>query len=111
METCIAQIGINNKLSFWLEFNFKMIVWPTKSEVNRTHFTMHQARPSPAKGGERSRPGKVLVFFVHFFTYKVRKIQPIAAGYYNWLLHYELNIEGQENGSHFLMKHTIGYYW
>ena len=33
----------------------------------------------------------------------------LKTGYYR-LLHYNLDIQGLENGSHFLMKQTTGYY-
>ena len=37
--------------------------------------TLPGRRPGTAKGGERARPGRVLVFFVHFSPSKVRRIK------------------------------------
>ena len=39
--------------------------------------TLPGRRPGTAEGGERARPGRVLVFFVHFSpcTYKVQQIK------------------------------------
>ena len=63
---------------------------------NLVHFksllcTLPGQRPDTAEGGERARPGRVLVFFGHFFpcTYKVRIIKRhwlVTTGYYKWLL-------------------------
>ena len=77
-----------------------------------SHVMCHVSHIYYTPSGERSRPGWVLAFLFTFArTYRVRKIQPIAAGYYNLLLHYELYTQGQENGSNFSLKHAISYYW
>ena len=56
-----------------------------------SHVMCHVSHIYYTPSGEWSRPGWVLAFLFTFArTYRVRKIQPIAAGYYNLLLHYEL---------------------
>ena len=58
---------------------------------------------------------QVKYWLVVIYTLKVRETEPIFLMKYffcyYWLLHWDLQIYGQENGSHFLMTHTSSYYW